>query len=226
MTSPLDSEYKLTKLIKQGKVSINKDFILLAEWIKKEYGVKPINVVYDECAVDNRPRLHIIFELEEEEDLFWEPYGFEKVKQQQIANQFTAIQKQSGEGTYTRNRVNEYKTKNMWIAFSSFRKCAKIEIIWSISDSDIKALEEKLSMYDLWKIYPETFGTTFFYSEAQFKLLSENGAKEFIANEHFNLLKKYDEFDYFTLCDFPIIFESKETLESEYNGNLFNYSRR
>lgn len=64
MTRPLDSEYKLTKLVKQGKESMNKDFFFLAKWIDEKYGVKTFNIVYDEIENDKRPRLQIIFEFE------------------------------------------------------------------------------------------------------------------------------------------------------------------
>jgi hypothetical protein len=230
MTSPSDSEYKSTKLIKQGKEILNEDFSLLAKWIDEKYGVKTFNIVYDEAAVDKRPRLQIIFEFEEEENLFWAPYGFEKSKQQEVAEQFTQMQKDKSRGIFNflfAKKHQKYKTENIWIAFSSFMKCARMEIIWNISESDIKNLEEKLSLPELWKIYPETQGTTFFfYTSTQVKLFSENGVKEFITNEYFNLLKQYDDFNYFKASDFPIIFESKENFEVEYEGNLFRYSRR
>lgn len=82
-------------------------------------------------------------------------------------------------------------------------------------------------MTEPWKIYSETQGTTFFFNtNDKVKTFSESWVKEFVTKEYLNLLKKYDEFNYFTAFYFPIIFESKENFEAEYEGNLFRYSRR
>ncbi len=41
--------------------------------------------------------------------------------------------------------------------------------------------------------------------------------------DYFNILKKYDEFDYIKMEDFSIAFDSKENLDKNYKGNWYFY---
>ena len=44
---PSDKDYKDTKQIMLGKANMLEDFRELAVWITKEYGVNPVNIIYD-----------------------------------------------------------------------------------------------------------------------------------------------------------------------------------
>src|SRR5664279_5411113 len=88
MIAPSDPEYKLTKLIRQGKATMDKEFEPLAKWIDKTYDVETINIVYDTIDNGARPRIQIIFETSQEADKFRTKYGYDNVRQQEIAVEF------------------------------------------------------------------------------------------------------------------------------------------
>ena len=70
MISPSDIEYELTKKIKKGEIQLKYPFDSLADWIMNNYGVRPINIIYDLLPHDKRPRLQVIFEGITEHGLF------------------------------------------------------------------------------------------------------------------------------------------------------------
>ncbi|MEO7211553.1 hypothetical protein [Mucilaginibacter sp.] len=97
MIVPSDKDYQDTKLIKQGKAEMKSDFKPLCDWINKEYGIKPINIIYDVIYSGGRiPRLQVVLEFWKEKTFFLEPFtypnqaiaNFDGKKQQAIANQF------------------------------------------------------------------------------------------------------------------------------------------
>lgn len=72
MVSPFEKEYKLSKLIKQGKASIPAILRPLAEWIDRKYGVKTLNIIYDYVDKDvDRPLLSVILEYGNDKQKFY-----------------------------------------------------------------------------------------------------------------------------------------------------------
>lgn len=91
MISPSDKEYKLTKQIILGNSTMNQDFLSLANFIDKTFGVRTINIVYDTIDNGTRPRIGIYFEFEKEKQCFNENNGalnFDSKKQKLIADKF------------------------------------------------------------------------------------------------------------------------------------------
>jgi hypothetical protein len=235
MIAPSDPEYKSTKLIKQGKANMDSDFKPLAKWIDGTYDVKTINIVYD--TIDNgiRPRLQIIFESSQEAEKFRTKYGFDKVRQQEIATEFEKslikqrlLTKKSIWNFFTTNTLSKYKTENILVVFGAFEPVAKVEVSWSISKDEIERLQTDLNIDDIWKIYPEMFNspTFFFYTDKQVEEYSKSGMKAFLAEKYFNLLKSFDEFNYIIKEQFEIKLDSKENFDSTYKGSWFNYDKR
>jgi hypothetical protein len=217
MISPIDQEYKLTKLIKQGKATMNADFIQLAGWIDQAYGVTTMNIIYSKIDNNTRPRLNIIFEKSRDQELFMNKFGFDPLKQNEIACQFEM------------DSVNhKYDTHDILIIISAFEPVAKIETHWSVPKDKIQSLQLELNMKDLWQVHSNTFDapTFFFNTVEQAEQYSKNGTKEILSKKCFELMKKYDEFDYFKENEFSIQLDSKENLENYYKGSWFNYDRR
>jgi len=235
MITPSDNGYKLTKLIKQGKATMNGEFKLIAEWIDKTYGVKTMNIIYDTIDNETRPRLNIIFEKHSDEEIFRSKFGFDQVKQKEIALQFKKTLIAQGLtknktiwSSFSLNDSDKYKTKNIWIIFSAFEPIAKIESYRSISTDEIQGLMLSLNMSDLWEIHNNTYDTAtfFFYTDKQIEKYSKNGEKEILIEKYFELLKKYDEFDYLKKEEVSIQFDSKENFDNYYKGSWFNYDIR
>ena len=91
MLLPSDNLYKLTKQIMLGKAAMNPEFIQLANFIDQRFGVKTINIEYDNSNKKIRPLLEICFEFKTEKQLFNKDGGyfnFDHLKQKLIADKF------------------------------------------------------------------------------------------------------------------------------------------
>ena len=234
MIMPSDRDYKVTKLIKQGFKSISPDFLELSNWINKTYDVSVLNILYDTINNSEIPRLTIVFEFNKDELKFreglWGNYDIQK--QQLIAEKFEKLVKQKTTGLnvfnklfYTSNK-EKYATKNLYVIFTSFEPIAKDEANSSIPEIEIEKFKRELELKELWKIYRQFSGTTFFfYTDEQIAENSNNGLKDCLTEKYFHLLKRFDQFDYFKRETFSIMLDSKENFDSNYQGSWFYYSR-
>ncbi len=173
---------------------MNPDFTRIAGWIDQTYGVKTMNIIYDKIDNNKRPRLNIIFEESKDQQLITNKFGFDTLRQKEIAYQFE------------RDSDNhKYDTHDILVIFSAFEPVAKIEIYWSVSRDEIRELELELGISDLWQIHPNTWvePTFFFYTSAQVEQYSKNGTRDMLARKCFELFKKHDEFGYLRNRNFP-----------------------
>ncbi|MBN1532036.1 MAG: hypothetical protein JXA20_05185 [Spirochaetes bacterium] len=217
MIKHTDKEYIETKRIKQNRAAMNPRFTALASWIQKEYDAAPLNIHYDTIA-DNRPRLSIIFEYRDDELKFRDGYlgNFHSEKQKAVSDTFNALV----------NRDRDYNSKNLHVIFTSFEPRAKDEANSSVPENEIKKLEKGLEAYHVWTIYRQFSSTTFFlYTDAQVEEAHEKGLVAVFTDAYFNILKEYDEFDYFKRESFSIRLDSKENFDKNYRSNWFYYSR-
>lgn len=230
-----DKDYKETKLIKQGKNLMNVDFVELADWINNTYDSKVINIYYDtiQGKVD-RPRLTIIFEYQKDELKFRDGFvgNYDSEKQRIIADKFDRfVNNQLTDSTslikkLIGNAHKKYNTKDLFVAFGSFEPIAKDEANSIIPESVITNFKDELAINDLWTIYRQFSGTTFFfYTDNQIEQYTENGTKDILTEKYFNLLKDYDEFNYFKRDSFVINFDSKENFDNNFKSSWFYYSR-
>jgi hypothetical protein len=112
------------------------------------------------------------------------------------------------------------------VIFTSFEPVNKEEVNSSIPEGVVQNLKTEFAFNDLWKIYRQFSGTTFFlYTDKQVEESSNNGTKKYFTEKYFNLLKVYDEFDYFNRETYSIILDSKENFDKNYQSNWFYYSR-
>ena len=217
--TPIDESYKLTKLIKQGKEIPNTDFAILATWIDKIYHVKTLNIIYDKIDLEKRPRLQII--LENSETFFKNNFAYEDEVKVRVLNQFKEL-------LLINDLSRKYKTDKIFAFFSDFEEAAKTEVRWNIPLNTIEEFQATLNIKEVWRVYPETFYsiTVFLYKNEQVENFLKNGMKEYLNKKCFELLKKYDEFDYYQKGQFSILLESKDNFDQIYNSNWFNYDRR
>ena len=173
---PSDRDYKITKSIKHGKRVLDSPYYELAQWIKSEFHVVVLNVYYDLIKPENRPRLNIVFEFQNDNAKFYNDQlgGYNEEKQKIIATKFIELLRDSrlkDKKWYQRiiDRIDTgIDTRNMWVTFSSFEKIAKQEIGGKISEIEIKKLKEKLNDKNIWKISNFSgFLTLFYYTEDQ-----------------------------------------------------------
>jgi hypothetical protein len=234
MIVPSDTDYKETKRIKQGKAALNSAFKPLADWIDKAYKVKVLNIYYDTPkGVHNQPfpRLNVIFEHLEEELKFRDGVlgNFHSDKQQIIGAKFEELLNNQPEGAGLLNKLsnrNKFDTGGLLVIFNAFKPVAKDEANENIPQTEIDQLKAELNNPDIWKIARFFAGTTFFfYTNRQAELAKSNGYVEQLTDKYFQVLKRYDEFNYFDRNTFSISADSKENFDNNFESNWYYYGK-
>jgi hypothetical protein len=202
--------FKRTKRIKQGKAKMYPEFVPLANWIYDTYKVKPLNIRYETYIVGQKKkgRLEIIFEFTEQYNQFYiEPYKADSLKEHAIENEFISMAHNDAP------RYAKYITDNIYATFYSFQKIAKEEINELIHKDEINHLREQISSSDTWHVLRISASLIWFlYTNEQVIAYIRNGNKKAITDLYFNLLKKYDEFDYFKRDELSITLDSLKTV--------------
>jgi hypothetical protein len=65
----------------------------------------------------------------------------------------------------------------------------------------------------------------FYYSDLDIAINESKGISKSITSDYYEILKKYDELNYFTRENIRLKFDSKENLDKNYAGSFFYYSR-
>ncbi len=232
MILPSDKDYKVTKSIKLGKRVLESPFYELAQWIKSKFDVVVLNVYYDTIKPENRPRLNIVFEFQNDNTKFNNGHlgCYNEEKQKIIANKFNELVRHSGvkeKKWYQRtlnSSDNRFNTKNIWVTFSSFESIAKQEVGGKILETDIKKLKEKLNDMNIWEISNFSgYLTLFFYTDDQVLKSNHTDIAQRLREEYYEIIRQYNEFNYFTKDNLQISFDSKENFDKNYESNWFYY---
>ena len=237
MIVPSDKDYIETKIIKRGQAILNPDFAPLAEWIENKYLLTVLNIYYDiTTGPHNRPfpRLNIIFEYEKDELKFRDGIlgNYDSDKQQVIAGKFeelvnnrnTAIAKLNN--FFGRTEGATYDTKGLLVIFDSFEPVAKDEANEAIPKNEIEKLKVELNSPEIWEI--SRFGsrtTVFFYTDQQAEKAKSSDLLKRLTSGYFQMLKKYDEFDYYEQESFSVCIDSKENFDKNFESSWFYYYR-
>lgn len=213
-----DSEYKATKLVKQGKAVLAPRFEELARWIAATWGVTILNVIHEGRNALRPPRLQVILEYQREAEIFRDGFNFDREKQSAIKTRFLAIIGREG--------ASAYDVDGLFVVFSAFDRLAKEEADSRILDTELDALRLQIGDPGLWLI-SRCFGrvTFFFYTDAQAKHSENAGKKQEYAKRYFELLRPHNEFGYLDEQTYTVSFDSKQNLDENYEGSWFNYYR-
>ena len=93
-------------------------------------------------------------------------------------------------------------------------------------ERDKQRVIEEFAQYRIWKIEGFSKETVVFYlTEKDVQDSQTNEGSQRIKQRCYQLVKQYDEFDYFQPNTFPIRFDSKENLDKNYKGSMFYYFR-
>jgi hypothetical protein len=231
-----DPDYLDTKLVKQGVKQLDPIFQELSDWIKKKFDTPVLNIYYDKIDTDkDRPRLSIIFEHYQNVEKFRDLIGnYETEKQNLIADQFRqilkskTIQRQSlFDRLFKKSQTSRFDTDRLLVIFTGFDRIAREEVNNKIPQYEIDKLKQELNSKNVWEIYREFATTTyFFYTDKQIEDYKIDGTAEILRQQYFDILKKYDEFNYINLDSYFLAFDSKENFDKNFKSNWFSYSRR
>lgn len=231
-----DPDYLDTKLVKQGVKRVDPIFQELADWIKQKFDTSVLNIYYDKIDVDkNRPRLSIIFDYYSNVEKFRDQIGnYDEEKQNLIANQFRQILKSKSipnrsffDRLFKKSSTSQFDTDRLLVIFKAFEPIAREEVNHNIPQAEIDKLKQELSSKNVWEIYREFAITTyFFYTDKQIEDYNADGTAQIMTQQYFDILKKYDEFDYIKPNTYFLTFDSKENFDNNFKSNWFWYSRR
>ncbi|RVT77454.1 hypothetical protein EOD40_06515 [Flavobacterium sufflavum] len=216
MVSYSDKEYIESKAIKKGLKKLDSPFSDLANWINDNFGVKPLNIVYDILEHNKQPRLQVIFEkykdnisFKTENSLFQNPD-----RQLMIQNAFRDLI----------HNHSEFTADNLYVIFSSFEPIAKEEANGKINNQKLYKLKENLKEQQIWEIKRNfSTGIFFFFTNEQLEKNDNNETKNKFKSEYLKLIKECDEFDYINDSTFSIKLDSKENFDKNYQSNWFYY---
>jgi hypothetical protein len=231
-----DPDYLDTKLVKQGVKKLDPIFQELADWINQKFDTPVLNIYYDKIDVDkNRPRLSIIFEYYQSVEKFRDQIGnYETEKQNLIANQFRQLLKNRlipsrsfFDRLFKRSYASQYDTDRLLVIFTAFEPIAREEVNHKIPQAEIDNLKQELTLKNVWEIYREFATTTYFFcTDKQIEDYKADGTTQIMTQQYFDILKKYDEFDYIKPNTYFLTFDSKENFDKNFESNWFWYSRR
>ena len=140
-----------------------------------------------------------------------------EIYQEQIAKEFRRLARKY-------KFANKSKLKDLFVTINDYSDEAMTVANWKAIKEARGEIKNKYSqVWDLLSIFSTT--VVFYYFDSQIQENEKNGVSERIKNDYYKILKKYDEFDYYTPENLIINFDSKENLDKNYEGNLFYYTR-
>lgn len=218
MVSSGDKEYIESKAIKQGLKKLESPFSDLANWIEMNFGVKPLNIVYDILEHNKQPRLQVIFERFKDHITFKADNGLFPNADRQviIQNSFKDL---------TQN-YPKFTSENLYVIFDSFEPTAKEEANGKINNQKLENLKGDLKDYPIWEIRKNfSTGIFFFYTDEQLSKYDNDDTKNRFKNEYLKIIKECDEFGYIDNLTFSIKLDSKENFDKNYQSNWFYYHK-
>jgi hypothetical protein len=218
MITPRDDDYQQTKRLKRTGAPLESPFKELADWVGAKYGVRVLNVVYDTVIPDNRPRLTVILETQEDAVKFRDGAlgNFNRIDQKSVQEHFQTI--------LSEQRDLRFNTRRLFVIFVAFEPIARVEANESVTKEEIRRLKAKLANKDLWEI-SRCFDsvTFFFYTDAQMKQYEAGRSRDVYAEEYSRLVERYDEFGYLKKRGVSVRFDSKENFDTNYQSNWYYY---
>lgn len=218
MVSSGDKEYIESKAIKRGLKKLESPFSDLANWIEINFGVKPLNIVYDILEHNKQPRLQVIFERYKDNISF-------KADNDLFPNADRQAIIQNAFKDFIQN-YPKFTSDNLYVIFNSFEPIAKEEANGKIDNQKLENLKGDLKGYPIWEIRRNfSTGIFFFYTAEQLSKYDNDDTKSRFKNEYLKIIKECDEFGYIDNLTFSIKLDSKENFDKNYQSNWFYYHK-
>jgi len=210
-------EYNSTKQLKLGLSSLSAPLQQLQQWFEEQFGVEPINLIYEVIPEHNVPRLNIVWETYADEQDF--NFDRDKFRERKIliTKRFEELTKDD----------SAYTSRGLLIVNSNFSYSAIAEASSQVSPEELQALANELNAEEIWKIVKWNAASAifFFHTEAQaIKYSEEKYIKEFTFRYR-ALIEKFDDFDYLPELYLYVKVDSKYKFEEVYGGNWVGYYR-
>ncbi len=221
MIVPSDPDYVATKRIKLGLERMGPPGSELADRIQQEFGIRPLNILYEWVATAGRARLMVVFERYAEAAGFWSgPLQIDGAKEARIWKAFHAIAIAGSPIGPSSDRT----ASTPFLIITAFEPIAKAECNQRIPQAHLDALIVQFAKHGVWKF--DRFGSTvtcFFHTKDQLLRSNSDGSRAVIASAYARLITAHDEFGYCTAPTEQVFFDSKANLDTNFEGNLYYY---
>ncbi|MEI8194399.1 MAG: hypothetical protein WCI73_00665 [Phycisphaerae bacterium] len=182
-----------------------------------------MNILLDAIDIGpakGRPRLNVIVEFEEDyKRLKNGPLEIDSNVTISILREFSDI---AGQIKFQK----DFDPRKVLLIVSNFSEEVMIYAAQQFIRRDVEALIQKFSSDRMWKIASQSKEiVAFFLDEIAKNSAVINGAGERIRQACYDLIKRYDAFNYITPQNLSVLFDSKENLDKNFQGNLFYYFR-
>ncbi|MFC6860512.1 hypothetical protein [Zunongwangia atlantica] len=231
MVAPSDIEYKKTKLIKQGKKRIAEKFENLAKWISDKYEVNVLDI--QEEFMKHNGKVEIAVHLETHQEVMEFKNGndrwsdFDITKQNEIAEKYIQngkLLKIPASGIWGKLVKRNPEVNEIFVSYSAFEPIARDEVNELIPDSKIEKLYKDLKLPEIWTISrSQGSATLFVFKDEQKDKIKNSTEFKLIEEKYFDLLKEYDEFNYWKRKNFGIEIDSKQNFDDNYKSNWYYY---
>jgi hypothetical protein len=218
----LDDElYKETKSIVLGEHKKSELLNELSDWCMKTYSIRILNIQFSKLNEDENSSLYrlyiIVKDTEDFEKMYIAPFRLNEVYEKQITDEFRRL---ALKYQYT-DPVN---LQRFIVRFNDFSEEAKTDANWQAVEEAKDSITSKYPM--VWHIEAIfSSSVVFYYSDDEISRNEKAGISQKIVDDYYSILKKYDELNYFTPENLAIKFDSKENLDKNYQGSLFNYTQ-
>ena len=153
--------YLETKKLKKGLITLKSPLLDLQNWFMEEYGVKPLNLIYEFLDHNQKPRLTLVWDSEDDRLKFNPDWREFKNKEKIIVEKFKELAKP----------FENYSAERMFLITGGFRGLAIAEANQKVTEEEIEKLIKDLSEFEIWKIMKrESTARFFFFTEEQAKV--------------------------------------------------------
>lgn len=219
MIVPSDRDYQEAKRLKLSRERLRSPYAEMADWIASRYNVQVLNVRYDKVIPDNRPRLSVVLDSEDDAAAFkLSRWVADEAKVNAIREHFLEL--------VSGKRDRQEGCVGLFVIFEAFETVARIEANEKVDEPEIANLKRSLSNPELWEISRCFDTATYFsYTNKQLSGWEQQGLREVYEQAYARVVSKYDQFGYLRRRGIEVLFDSKENLDKNYNGNWFSYYR-
>lgn len=218
-------------------------FADLKQFIEKEYGITVFNIIYEpiKSSFLNKPNKNsYLYGKKYRLICYVSSYGERETMQYRVDVQlgnFPNAHKMVNDENKQAAILNNFfelseryhfplkvKKEDIWVDYFYWFPLDYMSLI--VSKIEKQTSKIVLSKYEkvanIWKIITNGSGICIFYQTESAKIINrQNGITEEIKNIYYSSIKEIDEFDFYK--EEYIIFDSKENLDNNYQGNLYYY---
>lgn len=215
-----DKTYQETKDIVLGKSKRSPLLNEFALWFSRKHSVKIVNFTFDKLTTPgvNRHRLCVIIaNTKGYRKMFTRPFEYNDVYQFAIAQEFEKL-------AVKHKFADAESLEDLFVSFIDFSDEARTDANWRAVKEVQTYLKGKYPF--VWDVIsPFSSSVVFYYTNREVETYEANGVSRQVSDEYYDILKKYDELNYFSKESMSLAFDSKENLDKNYEGSLFHYTR-